>query len=117
AVMPWNYPVWQVLRAAAPALMAGNTVVLKHASNVTGSALLLAELLDRVEPGLLEALVLPGSRVADVIADDRIAAVTLTGSEGAGVAVAQACATALKRSVLELGGSDPFIVLADADIA
>lgn len=116
AVMPWNYPVWQVMRAAAPALMAGNAMVLKHASNVTGSALLLAELLGRVEPGLLEAVVVPGSTVADLIADDRIAAVTLTGSEGAGVAVAQACARALKPSVLELGGSDPFIVLADADV-
>lgn len=116
AVMPWNYPVWQVMRAAAPALMAGNTIVLKHASNVTGSALLLAEILGRVEASLLETIVVPGRAVAGVIADDRIAAVTLTGSEGAGVAVAHACAEALKPSVLELGGSDPFIVLADADV-
>lgn len=116
AVMPWNYPVWQVMRAAAPALMAGNTMVLKHASNVTGCALLLGELLGRVEPSLLEVIVIPGGDVADVIADDRIAAVTLTGSEPVGVAVASACAQALKPSVLELGGSDPFIVLADADV-
>lgn len=116
AVMPWNYPVWQVMRAAAPALMAGNTVVLKHASNVTGSALLLAEVVGRVERSLLETIVVPGRAVAAVIADDRIAAVTLTGSEAAGVSVAEACATALKPSVLELGGSDPFIVLGDADV-
>jgi succinate-semialdehyde dehydrogenase / glutarate-semialdehyde dehydrogenase len=116
AVMPWNYPVWQVMRAAAPALMAGNTVVLKHASNVTGSALLLSETLRRVEESLLEVVVVPGSGVASLIADERIAAVTLTGSEAAGVSVAQACAQALKPSVLELGGSDPFIVLHDADV-
>jgi succinate-semialdehyde dehydrogenase/glutarate-semialdehyde dehydrogenase len=116
AVMPWNYPIWQVMRAAAPALMAGNTVVLKHASNVTGSALALGELIARVEASLMEVVVLPGSKVADVIADDRIAAVTLTGSEAVGVSVAEACARALKPSVLELGGSDPFIVLADADV-
>jgi acyl-CoA reductase-like NAD-dependent aldehyde dehydrogenase len=116
AVMPWNYPVWQVMRAAAPALMAGNTMVLKHASNVTGSALALGELIARVEPSLMEVVVIGGRDVARVIADDRIAAVTLTGSEGAGVAVATACAQALKPSVLELGGSDPFIVLAGADV-
>jgi len=116
AVMPWNYPIWQVMRAAAPALMAGNTFVVKHAGNVTGCALLLREIVARVEPSLLEVLVLPGKAVADVIADRRIAAVTLTGSEAAGVAVAHACAEALKPSVLELGGSDPFVVLGDADV-
>ena len=116
AVMPWNYPVWQVMRAAAPALMAGNAIVLKHASNVTGCALRLAETLARVEPGLVEVVVAAGRDVAALIADERIAAVTLTGSEGAGVAVATACARALKPSVLELGGSDPFVVLADADV-
>jgi acyl-CoA reductase-like NAD-dependent aldehyde dehydrogenase len=116
AVMPWNYPIWQVMRAAAPTLMAGNTMVLKHASNVTGSALLLGEIVGRVEQSLLETIVVPGRAVAAVIADDRIAAVTLTGSEAAGVSVAEACATALKPSVLELGGSDPFIVLGDADV-
>lgn len=116
AVMPWNYPVWQVMRAAAPALMAGNTLVLKHAANVSGSAKLLGELAARVEPSLLEVLVIASHDVAPLIADDRIAAVTLTGSEGAGVAVALECARALKPSVLELGGSDPFVVLADADV-
>lgn len=116
AVMPWNYPVWQVMRAAAPALMAGNTIVLKHASNVTGSALALGELIARVERSLMEVVVIGGRDVASVIADDRIAAVTLTGSEAAGVSVATACAQALKPSVLELGGSDPFIVLAGADV-
>lgn len=117
AIMPWNYPFWQVMRAAAPALLAGNTVVLKHASNVTGSALLLGDIVSSVEPGLIEVVVVPGSGVADLIGDRRIAAVTLTGSEKVGVAVAEACARALKPSVLELGGSDPFIVLADADVA
>jgi acyl-CoA reductase-like NAD-dependent aldehyde dehydrogenase len=116
AVMPWNYPVWQVMRAAAPALMAGNTLVLKHASNVTGSALALGELVARVERSLMEVVVIGGRDVARVIADDRVAAVTLTGSEAAGVSVATACATALKPSVLELGGSDPFIVLEGADV-
>jgi succinate-semialdehyde dehydrogenase/glutarate-semialdehyde dehydrogenase len=118
AIMPWNYPVWQVMRAAAPTIMAGNTVVLKHASNVTGSALLLKEVFERADipESLLEVIVIGGSRVADVIADRRIAAVTLTGSEQVGVEVAAACAHQLKPSVLELGGSDGFIVLADADI-
>jgi len=116
AVMPWNYPIWQVMRAAAPALMAGNTIVLKHASNVTGCALALGELVARVEASLVEVVVVSGGEVARLIADDRIAAVTLTGSEGAGVAVATACAQALKPSVLELGGSDPFVVLHDADV-
>jgi acyl-CoA reductase-like NAD-dependent aldehyde dehydrogenase len=116
AIMPWNYPVWQVVRAAAPALMAGNTIVLKHASNVTGSALLLERLFARAAPSLLETIVVPGGTVAGVIADPRIAAVTLTGSEQVGRAVAAACAEQLKKSVLELGGSDAFVVLGDADV-
>jgi len=116
AIMPWNYPIWQVVRAAAPALMAGNTIVLKHASNVTGCALLLERLFAHVAPSLLETLVIPAGMVADVIADRRVAAVTLTGSEQVGKAVAGACAVHLKKSVLELGGSDPFIVLEDADV-
>jgi len=116
AVMPWNYPIWQVLRAAAPALMAGNTIVLKHASNVTGSALLLADVFARVEASLLETVVVRGGAVAPIIADERVAAVTLTGSEQVGIQVATACAAALKPSVLELGGSDPFVVLEDADV-
>jgi succinate-semialdehyde dehydrogenase/glutarate-semialdehyde dehydrogenase len=118
AVMPWNYPVWQVLRAGAPIWAGGNTVVLKHASNVTGSALLLAEVLASVseDGALLETVVMGGSAVEGLIADPRIAAVTLTGSEAAGISVATACARYLKKSVLELGGSDPFIVLQDADL-
>jgi succinate-semialdehyde dehydrogenase/glutarate-semialdehyde dehydrogenase len=118
AIMPWNYPVWQVMRAAAPALMAGNTVVLKHASNVTGCALAIGRAIQRAVPdrSLLEVVVVDSGDVAGLIADERIAAVTLTGSEQAGVSVALACASALKPSVLELGGSDPFIVLEDADL-
>ena len=116
AIMPWNYPIWQVVRAMAPALLAGNTMVLKHASNVTGSALRLGEIVARAEPSLLEVLVVPGGKVAPLIADPRIAAVTLTGSEAVGVEVAKVCAHELKKSVLELGGSDPFVILADADV-
>ncbi len=118
AVMPWNYPFWQVCRAAAPALAAGNTVVLKHASNVTGCALALGEAVARsdVPDGLLEVLVAPSAAVPALIADPRIAAVTFTGSDAAGRAVAIECARNLKKSVLELGGSDAFIVLADADL-
>jgi succinate-semialdehyde dehydrogenase / glutarate-semialdehyde dehydrogenase len=119
AVMPWNYPVWQVIRALAPALMAGNGMVLPHAANVTGSARRLAALMRRagVPDGLFEVIVIESRKVAAVIGDPRIAAATLTGSDAAGVAVATACAQHLKPSVLELGGSDPFVVLADADIA
>src|SRR5437868_1860889 len=106
------------MRAAAPAIAAGNTVILKHASNVTGSARLLLKIFETAQmpASLLEVLVVDSSQVASVIADDRIAAVTLTGSEATGVAVATACASSLKKSVLELGGSDPFIVLEDADV-
>ncbi|MEN3280547.1 MAG: succinate-semialdehyde dehydrogenase / glutarate-semialdehyde dehydrogenase [Solirubrobacteraceae bacterium] len=119
AIMPWNYPFWQVIRAAAPALMAGNAVVLKHASNVTGCSLLLGEIARKagLPEGLLQPIVLPGRAVEAVIADPRVRAVTLTGSDGVGASVAALCATHLKKSVLELGGSDPFIVLSDADLA
>ncbi|HET9719840.1 MAG TPA: NAD-dependent succinate-semialdehyde dehydrogenase [Solirubrobacteraceae bacterium] len=118
AIMPWNYPVWQLIRAAAPAWMAGNAVVLKHASNVTGCALELGRAVAQAAGELspLEVIVAPGSRVAEVIADHRVAAVTLTGSESVGVQVAEASARHLKKSVLELGGSDAFIVLSDADL-
>lgn len=118
AVMPWNYPVWQVIRAGAPIWAAGNTLILKHASNVTGCALRLAEVLAGVSDDgpLLETVVVGAADVEGLIADDRISAVTLTGSERAGIAVATACARHLKKSVLELGGSDPFIVLEDADL-
>jgi succinate-semialdehyde dehydrogenase/glutarate-semialdehyde dehydrogenase len=122
AIMPWNFPYWQVVRAAVPALMSGNTVVLKHASNVSGCARALAEEFSKAgfPAGALEVVVVEDERVPEVtaqlIADDRIAAVTVTGSERAGMAVAAAAGTAIKKSVLELGGSDPFIVLENADL-
>ena len=118
AVMPWNYPFWQVIRFAAPALMAGNAAVLKHASNVPQSALALEELMrDAGFPeGLFRTLLLSGAQVEPVIADPRIRAVTLTGSSDTGRRIAALAGQALKKCVLELGGSDPFIVLADADI-
>jgi succinate-semialdehyde dehydrogenase / glutarate-semialdehyde dehydrogenase len=118
AVMPWNFPFWQVFRFAAPALMAGNAALLKHASNVTGCALLIEELVR--EAGFPEHLfrtLLIGSRqVEAVIAHSRVTAVTLTGSEAAGRAVARAAGECLKKTVLELGGSDAYIVLEDADL-
>lgn len=118
AVMPWNYPFWQVLRFAAPALMAGNTAVLKHASNVSRSALAIERIFREsgFPQGSFRTVLVPGHAVERLIADPRIAAVTLTGSEPAGVSVATASGHALKKSVLELGGSDAFIVLEDADL-
>lgn len=122
AVMPWNFPVWQVMRFAIPSLVAGNGVLLKHSPNVTGSALAIEALC--VEAGLPRHLVTTlvvaepevPSTIERLVADDRIAAVTLTGSNRAGSAVGSAAGRSAKKSVLELGGSDPFIVLADADI-
>ncbi len=122
AIMPWNFPYWQVVRALAPALAAGNAVVLKHAPSTTGCALLLADLAEAagLPAGLFTVLVAGFERTPElserVITDDRVAAVTITGSTGAGRAVAAIAGRALKKSVLELGGSDPFIVLADADL-
>jgi acyl-CoA reductase-like NAD-dependent aldehyde dehydrogenase len=118
AVMPWNFPFWQVIRFAAPALMAGNAAVLKHASNVPQCALAIEEAArDAGFPdGLLRTLLLSGSAVEPVIADPRIRAVTLTGSSDTGSRIAALAGRALKKCVLELGGSDPYIVLADADL-
>ena len=118
AVMPWNFPLWQVFRAAAPALMAGNGMLLKHASNVPGCALAIEEVLHQagVPKDLFRTLLLPSSEVEALIKDQNIAAVTLTGSVPAGRSVATAAGSVLKKCVLELGGSDAYIVLEDADV-
>ena len=118
AIMPWNFPYWQVVRAAAPALMAGNVMLLKHAANTTRCALELERVFsDAGAPdGLFGVLLARGEEIDKLVADSRIAAVTLTGSERAGVAVARAAGEALKKCVLELGGSDAFVVFADADV-
>lgn len=118
AVMPWNYPFWQVMRAAAPVLAAGNGLVLKHASNVPQCALAIEAVCRRagLPDGLVSTLLVGAEQVPALIADGRIAAVTFTGSTPVGRSIAAAAGQALKKQVLELGGSDPFIVLADADI-
>ncbi len=118
AVMPWNFPYWQVIRAAAPAIAAGNGVVLKHASNVPQCAMAIESLITEAgaPAGLFSTLLIGAPQVGAIIDDPRIAAVTLTGSEAAGRSVASRAGAALKKSVLELGGSDPFIVLSSADV-
>ena len=118
AVMPWNFPFWQVFRAAAPALMAGNALLLKHAPNVPQCALAIETIFREggLPEGVLTALMIEVGQVADVIASPHVHAVTLTGSEAAGRKVAACAGQHLKKCVLELGGSDPFIVLHDADM-
>jgi succinate-semialdehyde dehydrogenase / glutarate-semialdehyde dehydrogenase len=118
AIMPWNYPFWQAFRAAVPALAAGNTVLLKHASNVSGCALAIENLFSRAHlpAGLLRTVLVSSKSIPALIRDPRIRGVTLTGSTAAGRKVAAVAGAALKPCVLELGGSDPYIVLADADL-
>lgn len=117
-VMPWNFPLWQVFRFALPSILAGNVGLLKHASNTPGSALAIESVFQEagLPEGIFQSLLIPGSRVEEVIAHPHVAAVTLTGSTPAGRAVASCAGKYLKKTVMELGGSDAYLILADADI-
>ncbi len=116
AVMPWNFPLWQVFRFAAPTLMAGNTILLKHASNVCGCSLAIERLFDGLPSGVFRSVLVDAKTALDLVDAPEVAAVTLTGSTTAGRAVAARAGAALKKTVMELGGSDPVVVLEDADL-
>jgi len=118
AIMPWNFPFWQVFRFAAPALMAGNAGILKHASNVSGCALAIESVISEAgfPENLFRAIIVPGSQMEKIIRNEKVKAVTLTGSAPAGKSVAKIAGSVLKKTVMELGGSDPYVVLEDADL-